>query len=80
MVKTVATMVEVMIVVKNHTIHNGGGGSTNNGNDGKNGGSTDGGMRLRHGHGMLKMRHVGYVVCHSTVVVQTANSLEMIAL
>ncbi|CAH8348410.1 unnamed protein product [Eruca vesicaria subsp. sativa] len=38
------------------------------------------GMRLRHGHGMLKMRHVEYVVCHLTVVVQTANSLEMIAL
>ncbi|CAG7876638.1 unnamed protein product [Brassica rapa] len=40
--ETVATMVEEVMVVKDHTIHNGGSGSKNSGYDGKNGGNTDG--------------------------------------
>ena len=38
----VATIVEEVMGVKDHTIHNGGSGSKNSGDDGKNDGSTDG--------------------------------------
>ena len=41
-VEMVATMVEEVMVVKDRIIHNGGRGSKNNGDDGKNGGNTDG--------------------------------------
>ncbi|CAN7058095.1 unnamed protein product [Brassica oleracea var. botrytis] len=41
-VEMVATMVEEVMVVKDHTIHNGGSGSKNSGDDGKSGGSADG--------------------------------------
>ena len=41
-VEMVVTMVEEVMVVKDHTIHNGGSGSKNSGDDGKNGGSADG--------------------------------------
>ncbi|CAN6968363.1 unnamed protein product [Brassica oleracea var. botrytis] len=41
-VEMVATMVEEVMVVKDHTIHNGGSGSKNSGDDGKNDGSADG--------------------------------------
>ncbi|CAN7086124.1 unnamed protein product [Brassica oleracea var. botrytis] len=38
----VATIVEEVMGVKDHTIHDGGSGSKNSGDDGKNDGSTDG--------------------------------------
>ena len=41
-VEMVATMVEEVMVVKDHTIHHGGSGSKNSGDDGKNGGISDG--------------------------------------
>ncbi|KAH0885396.1 hypothetical protein HID58_061492 [Brassica napus] len=40
--KEITSSGDEVMVVKDHTIHNGGSGSKNSGDDGKNGGSADG--------------------------------------